>query len=270
MRSHLFVALVASAAGLSFVPSAARAEPPAVAADAGAASAAPARLPARGLAVLAIGDVSPAAWPLARAIYGKPALRPVDVDEAHARILAGEAPAPGAAKELTDLAETRAAIHGDDAPSRQLLASIATTFHVRGIVVVMSSTDVTLAAPQARVFVAESASFDAARYTPEASDAGPAAADWSGAASSLERTYGALVPPAGPTPAATVGNPAPALATQPLPKDNKEKDATSRPFYASPWFWGAVGAAALGATGLYFATRDNTPSTVHLQLQVPK
>jgi hypothetical protein len=270
MRSLFIVALVSSAGLLAFAPCAAGAEPAPSTPDAGAAV--PARAPARGLAVLTVGDVSPAAWPLARAIYGKPALRPAEVDEAHARVLAGEPPPPGAAKELTDLAETRAAIHGDDAPSRQLLASIATTFHVRGIVVVMSSTDSSPAASpawQARVFVAETASFDAARYAPEAADAGEA--DWSGAAFSLDRTYGAVALPTAGAPAISgSSNPAPALATQPLPKDNKEKDATSRPFYASPWFWGAVGAAALGATGLYFATRDNTPSTIHLQLQVPK
>ena len=50
----------------------------------------------------------------------------------------------------------------------------------------------------------------------------------------------------------------------------RRKDAPSKPFYASPWFWGAIGAAALGGTAFYFATRDNTPSQIHLQLQVPK
>jgi len=282
MRHVRFRASRALVLGALFFPAVALAQPSAPATTAAPTTAAPASTPpaastspppaagsvvlapraqSRGLAVLAVGDGSLAAWPLARALYGRPGLRPAEVDEAHARVLAGEPPPAGAGKDLTDLAETRAAIHGDDAPSRQLLSSIATQFHVRGIVVVMPATD---SPPQARVFVAESASFDAARYAPEAADAG-AEADWAGAIVSLDRAYGISLAPA-PTPAVA---PAPSLATHALP-DNKEKDATSRPFYASPWFWGAVGAAALGATALYFATRDNSPSQIHLQLQVPK
>ncbi len=252
-----------AAAAAEPVPSSGTAAPVAPPA-ASAAPVAPApRTQARGLAVLAVGDGVFVAWPLARALYGKAGLRPVEIDEAHARVLAGEPPVTGAAKDLTDLAETRAAIRGDDAPSRQLLASIATQFHVRGIVVVMPAVDLPT---QARVFVADSASFDAARYAPDEGKVGDTAeADWSGAVASLDRAYGISLAPA-PTP---VAGPAPSLATHAL-AENKEKDATSRPFYASPWFWGAVGAAALGATALYFATRDNAPSQIHLQLQVPK
>jgi hypothetical protein len=260
MRAFVSRALVV---GALLAPGAALAEPPGPAPSAAPAPAPVPRAQGRGLAVLAVGDGSV----VARALYGKPALRPAEVDEAHARVLAGESPPAGAAKYLTDLAETRSAIHGDDAPSRQLLASIATQFHLRGIVVVMPATDTP---PQARVFVAESGAFDAARYAPDLApdlgDAGAKAeADWSGAAASLDRAYAISLAPA-PTPSAAS---APSLATHPLP-ENKEKDATSRPFYASPWFWGAVGAAALGATALYFATRDNSPSQIHLQLQVPK
>ncbi len=256
----LFVAVATAAVCVVAIPGASYAQPAATA-PSGESGPAP-RAPSRGLAVLAVGDGSAVAWPLARALYAKPGVRPAEVDEAHARVLAGEPPLAGASKDLMDLAETRAAIHGEDAPSRQLLSSIATTFHLRGIVVVMPATDAS-PLPQARVFVAEGASFDAARYAPEASDAGEP--DWSGAIVSLDRTYGISIAST-PAPAA---KPAPDLATHALPAGN-EKDATSRPFYASPWFWGAIGAAALGATALYFATRDNTPSTIHLQLQVPK
>jgi hypothetical protein len=124
--------------------------------------------------------------------------------------------------------------------------------------------------PEARVFLADTGAFDAAHYSALASDGGEV--DWAPAVASIERTYGAMA--VAPSPTMT---PAPTLATHGVapPKDkdikeNKEKDAPSRPFYASPWFWGAIGAAALGGTALYFATRDNSPSTIHLQLQVPK
>jgi hypothetical protein len=65
------------------------------------------------------------------------------------------------------------------------------------------------------------------------------------------------------------GATAPALAFSPLPPEAPKKEG-SHPFYTSPWFWGAVGAAVFGGTAVYFATRDNSSSTIHLELQVPK
>jgi len=44
----------------------------------------------------------------------------------------GEPVAESSSTDLRDLAETRAAIHGDDAASRRLLASIASSLHVKG------------------------------------------------------------------------------------------------------------------------------------------
>ena len=40
-------------------------------------------------------------------------------------------------------------------------------------------------------------------------------------------------------------------------------------FYESGWFWGAVGAAAFAGGAIFFATRDNGESTIHLQMEVP-
>jgi hypothetical protein len=40
-------------------------------------------------------------------------------------------------------------------------------------------------------------------------------------------------------------------------------------FYESGWFWGALGAAAFAGGAIFFATRDNGESTIHLQMQVP-
>jgi hypothetical protein len=200
-------------------------------------------------------------------VYASANLRP-SFDEAHARVLAGEAPAADAPSSLTDLAQTRAAIRGDDAPSRKLLSAIANDLRVRGIVVVMAAPEL-----QARVFLADAAAFDAARYVPDvrrdASDAGteapPSSKDWSGAIASLERAFAPSASTA-PEPTAT---PAPRQALEPTPA-RREGETGSHPFYTSPWFWGAVGAAVFGGTALYFATRDNGSSTIHLQLQVPK
>ena len=244
-----------------------------------------------GFAVLAKDGATDAAWALAKALYAHKGLRPRRVDEAHARVLAGEPPpaskegvvappappAPGA-NDLADLAETRAAIHGDDAPSRQLLTSIATTFELRGILVVemlpsQTPTTTPPAAPpparaRARLFFAKTG-FDAAEYLPDEGSPYAPAPVWSGTVRSLARAYGGEPEGDG---ALALG--APALgapnATKALPAPIKAPEQEKKPFYASPWFWGAVGAALFAGGALYLATRDNTPSTIHLHVQVPK
>ena len=227
--------------------------------------------PPRGLAVIALEGTSDTAWPLAKAIYARPTLRPASLDEARARVLAGEPLPPQSSPALRDLAETRVAVHGDDAPSRQLLSSIAESLHVRGLIVVASERveapvvtmgtaesaplQVRSSQPVARVFLVETRAMDAARYYPDDDGVG-----WTGAARSLERSYGVALPTAA----------AGAFAAAP-PKLKPEESSASHPFYSSPWFWGALGAAAVGATAVYFATQDNSgSSTIHLQAQVPK
>ncbi|HEY2366166.1 MAG TPA: hypothetical protein VGH87_07270, partial [Polyangiaceae bacterium] len=69
------------------------------------------QLKPRGLVVIATDGATDAAWPLARAVYGDEMLRPRDVDDAKARVLAGET---GSA-DLAELAELRAGVKGDDA-----------------------------------------------------------------------------------------------------------------------------------------------------------
>jgi hypothetical protein len=204
---------------------------------------------AHGLAVVAIADAGSVAWPLAQALYADASLRP-SFDEAHARVLVGEAPAADASTELRDLGDTRAAIHGQDAPSRQLLAGLASSLHVTGVVVVQRDGDATASA---RVFVAATGAFDAARYSP---DPGPQLG-WRATVESLHRAFGPVVA-------------LPPVATAAVPPPPRTEDHTRAPFYKSPWFWGALGAAAFGAGAVYFATRDNSPDTIHLQVQVPK
>jgi hypothetical protein len=212
-----------------------------------------------GLAVVAVGGATDAAWPLARVVYANPALRPTGLDEAAARVLCGEAPAPGASRDLRDLADSLAAVRGDDAPSRMLLVAIARRLNVRALVVVR----VDGGQPTARVFLPESGAFDAAAYGP---DGGPAIA-WSATASSLARTFGN-----GAGPGAPAAPPAPASAP-PLATHEEPVLAAPPPhrkaFYESGWFWGAVGAAAFAGGAIFFATRDNGESTIHLQATVP-
>lgn len=92
--------------------------------------------------------------------------------------------------------------------------------------------------------------------------------------------YGTPTPPLAPpvgappvtsapatTPAAAAPAQAPALATQEVSKTAESKK--SRPFYVSPWFWGAIGVAALAGGGAYLLSRDTGSSTIHLQVQGP-
>jgi hypothetical protein len=218
---------------------------------------------ARGLAVLALGAPSEAATELARETSADNSLR--SASDARARVLLGEPVPSGAPREVVDLADLRAAVKGDDVASRQILAAIALKLGVRGIVVVEETPG---KAPSARLFLAESGEMDAARYEP---DTGSSPIAWSATVRSLARALGTTVlpePVPGATPSATAG-----AATSPFSvREGPRIDNTPpshRMFYESPWFWGAIGAAAFAAVGIFFATRDNSTNTIHLQLQVP-
>jgi hypothetical protein len=231
----------------------------------------------RGLVVLAEGSSVAPAWALARVIYGDPGLLPPGLDEARARVLVGESPATDAPKAVQDLAETRGAIHGDDAPSRSLLVAIASSLHAKGVLVVTLDE---AQKPSARVFVATSGAFDAVVYQPDASAPtapvtwGSAApiVTWTSAANALHRGFAdasASAPPV--TPALTQGGtPAPSATQTGIAPTDGEKPKGSRPFYTSPWFWGAIGAAAFAGLAFFFATRDSSDPNIQLQVQVPK
>ncbi len=207
------------------------------------------------VAVVALPGAADAAWPLARSLYADPTLRPVTVDEAHARVLCGDPPAPGAPADLRDLAETVAALRGDDAPSRTLLDGLARRLGLRALVVVR----VDEGRPTARLFLTETGAFDAAAYAPDDPPTAPGPS-WSATIRSLDRLFG---PPSLPPQAVVT---APPLATHDAPRSETPR---SRAFYESGWFWGALGAAALLGGAAYIATRDSSPSTIHLEVQVP-
>jgi hypothetical protein len=204
-----------------------------------------------GLGVVALPSAAGAAWPLAQAVYGDASLRPLTIDEPHARVLCGEPPAADATQDLRDLADTVAAIHGDDAPSRALLDGLARRFAVRGLVVVRPAAGTS--PPAARVFVTATSAFDAASYAPDdaGSTAPSAGPSWSAAVQSLDRAFGQVV--------------AAPLATHEVPPPD---GSSPRHFYESGWFWGAIGLAALAGGAVFFATRDSSTPTIHLEAQV--
>jgi hypothetical protein len=217
----------------------------------------------RGLAVVALTGTADAAWPLAREIYASLLLRPTTMDEPHARVLCGEAAAGGAPLELRDLADTVAALHGDNAPSRALLVDIARRFSVRAVVVV----DLDGGHPAARVFMAEIAAFDAATYRPDETDG----FSWSGTVRSLTRTFASEASPSEGVNGSVVH--APPMATVELGHGRQGTDKGAprrRQFYESGWFWGALGAAAFAGATVFLATRDSSPSVIHLHVEVPR
>jgi hypothetical protein len=203
-----------------------------------------------GLAVVALAGATDAAWPLARAIYAEASLRPTSMDEPRARVLCGEPAPSGAPPDVRDLAETVAALRGDDAPSRALLGDIARRFSVRAVVVVR----VDAGRPSARAFLADAGSFDAATYTPDG--AGPPSS-WSAPTRSLVRAFG--------SDSAPVAH-APTLATH---EAGNGTPPPHRQFYESGWFWGALGAAAFAGGAVFLATRDSSASAIHLHMEVP-
>jgi hypothetical protein len=102
----------------------------------------------------------------------------------------------------------------------------------------------TAASPKARarLFHVGLGTFDAATYGSDDTTG------WGSTVASLERLF-----------------PAPGYR-----KALKVKEETpSKPFYASPWFWGGLGAAVLFGGAFYFASRDSGGDTIHLQMRVP-
>ena len=235
----------------SLWPSLAMADAP----PAASATAAPSSVD-QGVAVLAQGDIAEIAWPLAQSVYGSAKLRPSALDEAHARVLAGDKPAPDAKPDVVELAELRAGVHGDDAASRELLSTIGQRAHVHALLVVEAKDS----AASARLFDVSSKSFDAARYAPEAGDAGDR---WETTVRSLERLF---APPA-PVPTVVA---APKAATAAAPKVAGKDTPSSKMFYESGWFWGSLGGAALIGLGIFLATRDYSGDTIHLRMEVPR
>lgn len=253
-----------------------------------AASPAPTTTSAQGVAVVASGTAArDDAFVLARTVYAS-SLRPRQLDELRARILAGDPPPPTASQDVRELAELRASVTSEDAASRRLLAAIAQQMHVAALLVVThreaeapapgadapaaqdggagdagAAPAVALPLPSsaplatARLFLADTGEFDAARYEPE-SAAGGGAVTWRGTVSSLASRF-----PQPTLSLAQVQGPPPKI----MPT---EKEKESHPFYTSSWFWGAVGAAAVIGGIFFLASQDTSSDPIHLQMRVPR
>lgn len=252
------------------------AQPPPSGPDTSAAAAAKSggKSTGQGVAVVGLPGARDDAFALARSIYNS-SLRPRTLDELRARILGGDPPPPGAAKEVRELAELRASVTSEDAVSRRLLASIARDVNAKALLVVRRMPGATTTPPGdagsaedggapstapstipetrvvARLFLADTEDFDAARYEPDETGG------WRSTVTSLSPRF--------PAPATPV-EAQPQKPPPKLPSDVKE----SKPFYASPWFWGAIGAAVVIAGFFYFASQDTDPGPIHLQMKVPR
>lgn len=203
----------------------------------------------RGVAVIAIGEgASDAAWPVALAVYGDEALRP-RLQDRDARVLAGAEPPKDAPKETKELAELRAQVRGDDAASRLLLKEIARRTSTVALVLVWPKSD-TLPAPtpaQARLYDAADDAVDPSLHR-------EGNAGWSALVTTLRARYAkadAATPNAasGPNGSATKGE---------LPKGTPAKGGSA--ILSSPWFWGAIAAAVLGAVVYAASTKASDTS----------
>ena len=220
----------------------------------------------QGVIVVAIGDdAGPAARALAREIYGDEALRP-RIDDATARVLAGEEPKPGAAAKLTEIAELRKAAHEAqaDAVTRRLYASLGADLGA-ALVVPVAIRD---GRPTARVLSVDKAAFEplVLSGSNEAdSTTGTTRVTWPGVAPVLT-TF--LPKAAHPTSSAPIGatNSAPgatgtpgatggaAGAAKPGPLAPK-KEEPARSFWTSPWTWVGVGAVVVAGVVVFAASQ---------------
>jgi hypothetical protein len=194
----------------------------------------------KGYVVVATDGATDAAWPLAGAIYSSELLKPKGIDDARARVLAGE-PAPDDAA-MCELAELRAGVKGDDAASRQVLSALADKLQVSGVVVVLSGDP-----PVARLFDATTKAFEAARYSPDKGD-------WKPVVRALEQPFLPAAPP---------------LVTRIEAGSPGKPTQKSKAFYESPWFWVAIGAALLIGGGVLIATNVQTSDTLRMQVKLP-
>jgi hypothetical protein len=60
------------------------------------------------------------------------------------------------------------------------------------------------------------------------------------------------------------------LERAPLPIEGEKGEAPGKPFYTSPWFWGALAATAFAGAAFYLVSRGSSDPTIQLEVQVPK
>jgi len=241
---------------------------------------------AAGAIVIAITqDATPAAKPLARDVYRDPALRPT-IDDATARVLAGEPLSEGAPAKLKEIGDLRASVatSGSEAASRRLLAAIGSDLRAKIVV----SVTIEGGRPVAKVLRVETAAFEGIELgaTTETNAAGEKIVQWPGAVDALHKLFPEAPPPpaqtgapnAGATPAAGAptsagGATKPASPGKPGPKAPAKGGEESKSVWTSPWFWAVLGGAvAVGAGAFAIAkvTQDDGGGTLHLQGRVAR
>jgi hypothetical protein len=202
-------------------------------------------------------DATAAARALAFDVYRDASLRPA-IDDATARVLAGDAPDASASAKIQDLAEARAsaAKAPGDAAARRLFASIGVELHAELVVVVTLDGG----RPIARALKPTSTAFErvemGASIERGVAPSGPNAPSvgdvvtWPGARLLLK---GLLTAP-------IVKVAATAPATAPVVPEAQE-----RPMWKSPWFWASLGGvAAVGVTVFALSKAGGDSGTVHL------
>lgn len=194
-----------------------------------------------GVVVVAAGDSADAAWPLAGAVYRDASLRPKGLHDEMARTLAGEAPGPNAPASLRELAELRASVRGDDAPSRSVLTTLAQRAGVSVVLVVFSPPGGPVSA---RPFDARTGRFETWSLLPDG--LAPPSSRWAAAPGELHRRYG-LPNGAQSTTSKVASN---RVSHKPPPSE------APKHWWSSPWLWGAVGAAALFAGAAVLLSRS--------------
>jgi len=239
------------------------------------ATATPPRAQPHGAVVVAASEgAAAAAWALAYEVYRDPGLRP-SIDDATARVLAGNPAPEGAPPRLAELSELRMSIvrswpaaapapadagpapkPASDLVTRRLLASLGTELGAELVVaVVMDGTH-----PVARTMRPTTATFEGVELGPtvEIAQDGSKSFRWPGAVLTLQGLVPGATPPA-PAPApplapkAVEATPVPAIPAEP------------RPFYKSPWLWGSVGGAAVIGLSVFLISRATSSSSdVHL------
>jgi hypothetical protein len=237
-------------------------DPPKALATPTAPAASAAQAQPRGAVVVATSDgAGSAARALAFDVYRDAALRP-SIDDATARVLAGDAPAEGALARLKEIAELRASIAhaGSELVGRRLLASLGTELSATFVVsVAMDGSH-----PIARVLRSATATFERVEIAPtiEIAADGTRAFHWPGATTTL---HGFLVGHDGGDPHAPAALPPAPLAPKTEASAPPPVPAEPRPFYKSPWFWGSAGGAALVGLSVFLISRaTSSTSDVHL------
>lgn len=210
----------------------------------------------KGVVVIADADASAdATWPVALSIYGDVALRPRVIDR-DARALAGAPPDEKQPIETRELFDLRAKVKGDDVAARALLAELARRTGARAIVIVHAPTSAT--PTTAQLYDAADDRVEPTLFRADLLKSGEGG--WTSLLAALHGRYGGG--------SANGANATPSSSTTATTSTAGDASKASSSFVSSPWFWGAIGAAAVLGAVFYAATRDTgqgAPSPVRIE-----